>query len=89
MHETHFATPGTSLLDARISARTLDRLVRTALRNPQRPGPIMHLVRSSADTPAAPTDPHSSRRRAALVRRIMGELRRWTMSRQCSPDSCR
>jgi hypothetical protein len=87
MHETHFATPGTSLLDARISARTLDRLVRTALRNPQRPGPIMQLVRSSAETPALSADPHPSRQRAALVRRIMGELRRWTMSRQCCADS--
>jgi hypothetical protein len=76
MNETRITSCGTSLWDARVSRRTLDRLVRTALRNPDRPGPIAHLIRSSA--PESATAPE---RRSALVRLIADELRRWTKLR--------
>jgi hypothetical protein len=80
MNETRITSCGTSLWDARVSRRTLDRLVRTALRNPDRPGPIAHLIRSSAPQ-SGPESATAPERRSALVRLIADELRRWTKLR--------
>lgn len=81
MNETRIAACGTSLCEARISPRTLERLVRTALRAPDRPGPIAHLIRGRSDARSAPGETTAPEQRSALVRRIAEELRRWTKLR--------
>lgn len=84
MNETRINACGTSLWDARISPGTLDRLVRTAQRSPDRPGPIAHLILSSSTARPAPVEATTPERRSALVRRIADELRRWTKLRNGS-----